>query len=67
MKHQVVVYRYMGVDHPQNGVRQIFKIEGQMIHSLTQIRTKYLAVSLDKETRFYDVVSGQLIHTLKTA
>ena len=48
----------MGVDHPQNGVRQAFNIDGQHIHSLTQIRTKYLAVSCDKEVRFYDIVSG---------
>ena len=65
MKHQVVVYRYMGVDHPQNGVRQIFKIDGQYIHSLTQIRTKYLAVSLDKETRIYDVISGTVINVMQ--
>ncbi len=35
MKHKVVIYRYMGVDHPQNGVRQMFNIDGQHIHSLT--------------------------------
>ena len=66
VKHQIVVYRYMGVDHPQNGVRQLLKIEGQHIHSLTQIRTKYLAVSCDKELRIYDILTGQHLHSMKT-
>ena len=66
VKHKIVIYRYMGVDHPQNGVRHLLSIDGQHIHSLTQVRSRYLAVSLDKELRIYDIPTGQHLHSMKT-
>lgn len=65
-KHQVVVYRFLGVDHPSNGVRVIFPIDGQLVHSLKQFSIRYLAASLDKELRIFDVVSGTHIRSIDT-
>jgi len=65
MKHQLVVYRYMGVDHPQNGVRVIFPVN-QLIHCIKQVQTRYLAASVGNELRLYDIPGKQQIRTIDT-
>lgn len=65
MQHSVVLYRFLGVDQPGNYAR-FLPIQGQLIHSLKQMRTRYLAVSLDKELRFYDIVTLTLQRTINT-
>lgn len=65
MQHTVVLYRFFGLDHPNNAA-QALPIQGQLIHSLKQMRTRYLAVSLDRELRFYDVMSLTLQRTIYT-
>ena len=63
-KHQVVIYTYYGVEDQRNKVRHIFQVQGQLIHSLTQVKTKYLVASLDKELRIYDIVASTTIRSI---
>lgn len=66
MNHQLVVYRYMGVDHPQNGVRVIFPVK-QLINCIKQVNaTRYLAVSCGNAMEIYDVISKSKVRTIDT-
>jgi hypothetical protein len=64
MNHQIVVYRYMGIDHPQNGVRVIFPVK-QLIHCIKQVNsTHYLAVSCGNSMDIYDIISKTQVRSI---
>ena len=65
MKNAVLLYIFGALENPENIMRSI-PIDGSLIHSLKQVRITYLAVSLDKELRIYDIPTGNLIRTILT-
>eukprot|EP00347_Sterkiella_histriomuscorum_P010944 403374336 len=65
MCHSAVFFRYFGLNSPDNQLTSI-NIQGQFIHCLKQIQTKYLAVSTDKELHIYDIMSRNLIRKVIT-
>ena len=67
MNHQIVVYRYMGIDHPQNGVRVIFPVK-QLIHCIKQVNsTHYLAVSCGNSMDIYDIISKTQVRSIDSS
>lgn len=65
-RHQIVIYTFKGVEHPENEVKYLFTIDNQMIFSMKQIRTRYVAASLQKELRIIDLTDGSIVRTIDT-
>ncbi|TNV79228.1 hypothetical protein FGO68_gene10734 [Halteria grandinella] len=66
LKNQLVIYNYYGVHHPSNGARKVFPVQGTNFYSLKQLCTKYVAASLERELRIFDVTAGTHVRTINT-
>ena len=66
MSHAVNICRYFGTEDERNTFQRLRVKVGMNLHSLHQMKTRILAISMDFHIELYDILSGVQTRIVET-